>query len=196
MEETPTVTTQQSLFTNVPLIVEPAPDLKKIKSDECIELKNIKYKTMLMNGNMMKESKKSDNLSNLEKFLEDDKNNNQNEPWSKLDKTVKTKKLFVFAEIYSKEKNFTDDEKTLLCTFIKDCLDRKKLQRVKDVDYDKITGEVKMIPALTYNKGSRHFTLKNIDKRVSTLKSLPPKKGRSTAKNIVNSESNDNSDTD
>jgi hypothetical protein len=196
MEETPTVTTQQTLFTNIPLIVEPTPDLKKIKSDECIELKNIKYKTMLMNGNMMKESKKSDNLSNLEKFLEDDKNNNQNEPWSKLDKTVKTKKLFAFAEIYSKEKNFTDDEKTLLCTFIKDCLDRKKLQRVKDVDYNKTTGEVKMIPALAYNKGSRHFTLKNIDKRVSTLKSLPPKKVRSTAKNIVNSESNDNSDTD
>ena len=102
MEETPTITTQQTLFTNVPLIVETIPNLKKIKSDECIELRNIKYKTMLMNGNMLKESKQSDNLSNLEKFLEDDKNNNQNEPWSKLDKTVKTKKLFAFAEIYSK----------------------------------------------------------------------------------------------
>ena len=42
MEETPTITTQQTLFTNIPLIVEPTPDLKKIKSEECIELKNIK----------------------------------------------------------------------------------------------------------------------------------------------------------
>ena len=32
------------------------------------------------------------------------------------------------------------------------------------------------IPALVYNKSTKHFTLKNLDKRISTLKSLPPKK--------------------
>jgi hypothetical protein len=29
---------------------------------------------------------------------------------------------------------------------------------------------------LHFNKVNKHFTLKNLDKRVSTLKSLPPKK--------------------
>ena len=62
--------------------------------DECIELKNIKYKTMLLSGTSMPETKSSSDLSNLEKFLEDNKSNKQNEPWSKLDKTVKTKKIF------------------------------------------------------------------------------------------------------
>jgi hypothetical protein len=167
----------------------------KVKIDECIELKNIQYKTMLLNGNSLKESKQSDNLLNLDKFLEDDKNNNQNDPWSKLDKTAKTKKLLAFAEMYAKEKDFTEEEIQIFHAFLKDCLDRKRLQRVKDVEYDRTTGEVKMIHALSYNKINRHFTIKNIDKRVSTLKSLPPKKNRSTAKNVVNSEAN-NSDSD
>ena len=60
-------------------------DKKKTKNDECIELKNINYKNMLLNGNLLHEAKQTDNLLNLDKFLEDDKNNNQNEPWSKLD---------------------------------------------------------------------------------------------------------------
>lgn len=171
-----------------------ASTVKRVKSDECIELKNIKYKTMLLNGNVLKESKQSDNLSNLDKFLEDDKNNNQNDPWSKLDKTAKTKKLLSFAENYVKDKNLMEDEAQLLRDFLKDCLDRKRLQRVKDVEYDRTTGEVKMISALYYNKLSKHFTIKNIDKRVSTLKNLPPKKIRSTIKNIV--DNGDSSDSE
>ena len=73
--------------------------------------------------------------------------------------------------------------------FFKDCLDKKKLQRVKDVIYDKDTGEIKEVPALHFNKPTIHFTLKNIDKRVSTTRSLAPKKVRGTAKNIENYDS-------
>jgi hypothetical protein len=76
-----------------------------------------------------------------------------------------------------------------LTSFLKDCLDRKKLQRVKDVTYDKTNGEVKDIPALHHNKQSNHFTLKNTDKHVSTTRSLAPKKARGTAKNVVNYDS-------
>ena len=36
--------------------------------DECHELKNIKYKTMLLNGVSLMETKTSDNISNLDKF--------------------------------------------------------------------------------------------------------------------------------
>ena len=152
------------------------------KDEECIDLKNIKYKTMLLNGAPLKETKSSNDLSNLDKFLEDEKTNNQSEPWSKLDKTIKTKKMLLFAEIYCKEKNMDETESELLIQFLKECLDRKKLQRVKDVIYDKPTGMIKDIPSLFYNKSSRHFTLKNVEKRISTLKSLPPKKTRGTIK--------------
>lgn len=154
--------------------------------DECQELKNIKYKTMLLNGNPMHETKSSNDLSNLEKFLENEKNNNSNEPWCKLNKTVKTKKLIEFVDLYKKDKNLDEEESKLLVTFLKDCIDRKKLQRVKDVSYDKSNGIIKEIPALTYVKSTKHFTLKNVDKRVSTLKSLSVKKAQGTIRNKIN----------
>ena len=143
-----------------------------INSEECLELKNIKYKTMLLNGNPLKETKSENDLSNLDKFLEDEKNNNVNEPWCKLNKTIKTKKILEFVEKYKSEKNLDQEEEKALLAFLKDCLDRKKLQRVKDVVYDKTNGSIKEIPSLSYTKANKHFTLKNMDKRVSTLKSL------------------------
>jgi hypothetical protein len=161
-------------------------------NDECQELKNIKYKTMLLNGNPLQETKSSNDLSNLEKFLENEKNNNNNEPWCKLNKTVKTKKLIDFVDVYKKDKNLNEEESKLLVTFLKDCIDRKKLQRVKDVSYDKSNGTIKEIPALTYIKSTKHFTLKNIDKRVSTLKSLSVKKAGTIRNKTTDSKQNDN----
>ena len=161
----------------------------KKPTSECNELKAIKYKTLLMNGIVWPETKSSSDLTNLDKFLENEKNSNANEPWSKLDKTAKIKKISVFAEKYKTENTLSDDEFEKLTGFLKDCLDRKKLQRVKDVIYDKLTGEIKDIPALHHNKQSNHFTLKNTDKHVSTTRSLAPKKVRGTAKNVVNYDS-------
>lgn len=160
-------------------------------NDECHELKNIKYKTMLLNGNPLHETKSSNDLSNLEKFLEDEKINNSNEPWCKLNKTIKTKKMIEFVQLYKKDKNLDEEESKSLMTFLRDCLDKKKLQRVKDVIYDKTSGTIKDIPALFYTKTSKHFTLKNMDKRVSTLKSLAPKKGQKSIKNKNESSNND-----
>ena len=92
--------------------------------------------------------------------------------------------------------NLSDEESDLLITFLKECIDRKKLQRVKDVLYDKENGIIKEIPALCYVKSNKHFTLKNIDKRVSTLKSLAPKKaGQGTIRKKDNIK-NDHSDSE
>jgi hypothetical protein len=163
--------------------MEESPSASISINQECIELKNIKYKTMLLSGNPIKETKSSNDFSNLEKFLENEKNNNKNEPWCKLDKTIKTKKMLDYVNVYATENNLNEEETELLTTFLKDCLDRKKFQRVKDVIYDKTTGLIKEVPALSYVKATKHFTLKNIDKRVSTLKSLPVKKPHNTIKN-------------
>jgi len=129
------------------------------------------------------ESRSATNLANLDKFLENEKNNNASEPWSKLDKTAKIRKLILFADSYKEKHGLNDTEHKTLLSFLKDCLDRKKLQRVKDVIYDKTNGEVKDVPALYFNKPTNHFTLKNIDKRVSTTRSLAPKKTNGTIKN-------------
>jgi hypothetical protein len=167
--------------------------------NECQELKNIKYKTMLLNGVSLHETKSSNDISNLDKFLEDEKNNNVNEPWCKLNKTIKMKKLQEYVETYKKDNNLSDDESELLVVFLKDCIDRKKLQRVKDVVYNKENGKIKEIPALYYMKSNKHFTLKNIDKRVSTLKSLAPKKsaqGTIRKKDVVKTNNSDSEEDD
>lgn len=164
---------------------------KEVKGNDCNELKTLKYKSMILNGIPWPENKSSSDLANLDKFLENEKITNSVEPWSKLDKTAKIKKLTLFAENYKVENNLTETEYEQLIVFFRDCLDKKKLQRVKDVVYNKETGEIKEIPALFYNKPTNHFTLKNIDKRVSTLKGLAPKKKQGTAKNIKNGDDSD-----
>ena len=58
-------------------------------SNECVELKNIKYKSMLLNGNNEEIKETVENLSNLDNFLEDEKKHISKEPWTKLDKTTK-----------------------------------------------------------------------------------------------------------
>jgi len=167
--------------------------------NECQELKNIKYKTMLLNGVPLKETKSSNDLSNLNKFLENEKNNNVNEPWCKLNKTIKMKKIIINKDFKDAINNKDDDEGELLITFLKDSIDRKKLQRVKDVIYDKEIGQIKEIPGLHYMKSTKHFTLKNLEQRVSTLKSLAPKKtsqGIIRKKDIVKTNDSDSEEDD
>jgi hypothetical protein len=152
--------------------------------EECIELKNIKYKTMLINGVTLNESKASQSMHNLDKFLENEKNSSENEPWCKLNKTIKIKKITEYVvDDYKQQHELDEFECENLIKFLKDCLDRKKLQRIKDVIYDKENGTIKEIPALTYVRTTKHFTLKNIEKRISTLKSLPQNKSSKNTKN-------------
>ena len=68
-------------------------------SDECMELKNIKYQTMLLNNNS-KIFETKPNVSNIEKFLRDEKEINKNKPWSKLSKGTKIKLILNFSEEY------------------------------------------------------------------------------------------------
>jgi len=141
------------------------------------------HNMLLANGIVTQANNKSStDLKILDAFLENEKQIKTEEPWSKLDKTDKLKKLIIYAETYKQENNLTVEEYAKLTVFFKDCLDRKKLQRVKDVLYDKENGKIKSIPALTFAKANNHFTLKNMDKRVSTIKSLTPKKNN-TLKN-------------
>jgi hypothetical protein len=158
--------------------------MEVVKNEECVELKNIKYKTMLLNGSVAKETKTdTDDILNLNIFLENEKNNNITEPWSKLDKTLKLRKVLIFAEKYKIDNMLNDEEKNTMIKFLRECLDKKKLCRVKDVTYNKETGEIIDIPSLSYNKNIKHFTLKNIDKRTSTSKSLPVKLNKSLSNN-------------
>ena len=144
---------------------------------ECIELKNIKYKSMLLSGNTKDDVKETvENMSNLDIFLNDEKQTVTNEPWTKLDKTTKLQKFKEYVELNYKEE--TTDEKNSLYRVLAINLDRKKLLKAKDVLYDKDTGIITSIPVLQFNPTTKKFTLKRCEKRQSTLKSLAPKNNR------------------
>lgn len=125
-----------------------------------------------------KEQKDSDqdNLDRLDRFLEQEKHTNSNEPWSKLDKTTKIKKLTAFAAQYASANQLSPDEHVALVSFFRECLDKKRLQRVKDVQYNKDTGEIKHVPLLHFNRNSLHFTLKNASHEVKDKHAVTAKK--------------------
>jgi hypothetical protein len=78
-----------------------------------------------LHGVILTESKSnsSTNLESLDKFLEQEKIFNSNDPWSKLDKTTKFKKLVSYVDEYSVENNLTDKEKEKLTSFLKESLE-------------------------------------------------------------------------
>ena len=122
------------------------------------------------------------NYSEIAKYLENEKNKNKQDSWNKLDKTDKIQKLHAFAEKYGKDNGIPIKEIKNLKMFFKDSLEKNKLQKTKDVVYDKEHQVITAIPSLLFNTNTRAFTLKIMDsKRVSTIKSLTPK--RSSEKN-------------
>lgn len=116
------------------------------------------------------------NLSALEDMLETEKQSNKLAAWNKLDKTSRVQKLHAFAEKYGREHGLPVKEIKNLKVFFTSALDKGRLNRAKDVVYDRELREVKSVPALHFNNESRGFTLRNLEdaKRVSTLKCLTP----------------------
>lgn len=155
-------------------------DKKVVADDECLELKHIQYKSMILSGVPCSMEYGVDNierLNNLEKFLETSTVKTKTDGWNKLDMTVKMQKVTDFVHEYHKEHSLSDSERDDLYKYVRDCLDKKKLTRVKDVDYNAETGKLVTIHGLYYNKTSKKYTIKNSDaKKGSVLSRLPQKK--------------------
>jgi len=142
-----------------------------------------KYKNIIQpyqNDNNINEN----TYQNIDSLLEREKQHNKTETWNKLDKTIKIQKLHQYAEKYGREHSLPMKDIKQLKTFFVECMDKNKLQKTKEVSYDKITKEILTIPSLHFHSQTRNFTLKNMDsKRVSTIKSLTPKKVKESMSN-------------
>ena len=152
-------------------------DKKSKKSDNCQELKNIAYKTMLLNGTDI--NPKYENQSNnvmISNFLENESTANKKETWSKLNKTQKIKHLNLYADTLKDKDNLSDEELLILKNYIVRSLDRKCLLKTKEVIYDKDNNKIINVPFLYFNEEERSYLLRKDDKHVSTIKSLPPGK--------------------
>ena len=121
-------------------------------------------------------------LDDINQMLEQETKKNKGDTWNKLDNSLKTQKLHKFAEKYGKDHNFPAKDTKALKAFLKQLVDSNKLKKVKDVIISKDTNDIESIPGLFYNNSTKEFTLRNLEKRVSTIKSLTPK--RNTIVNI------------
>jgi len=156
--------------------------MKKTDNDECIELKNINYQTMLLNNKSNINSKTlSDCTEKIDSFLSKEKELNKNKSWNKLSKANKLKKLQLFSVTYSKKNKLSNDDEKNLRTYLLEALDRRKLQRIKDVSYDIEKGIILEIPKLIFLKEKKRFTIKR-EKKNSTLSGLAAPKTKKIKK--------------
>jgi len=155
------------------------PEISSAVSEKADKKVQTKYKTITAGTNYFSNSTEESetNYNMIDKLLESEKQHNKTEMWNKLDKTVKIQKLHNFAEKYGKEHTLPVKDIKTLKTFFVSCLEKNKLQKTKDVSYDKESGDITAIPSLHFNSTNHNFTLKIVDvKRVSTMKSLTPKR--------------------
>ena len=116
------------------------------------------------------------NPSNIDELLENEKTHNNNDSWNKLDNISKKQLLQSYADKYGLDNNLTTKEIEDLKSFFNDAIQKNKLKKTKEVQYNKDTRIILNIPSLFFNSINRSFTLRNIEKRVSSLKSMTPKR--------------------
>ena len=153
-----------------------------MSKDDCKELKNIKFQTMMTSStNTITENDTKKSKNDVDKLLKEESDKNKKEQWSKLDKTDKIKKVNEYiSKTLKEDMQLSNSEIAELKKYMLNCIDKKRLKNT-DVQYDKDTGTIKKIPALVCNKLNRKFTLKR-EKKLSTLKSLAPKKAKTKRK--------------
>jgi poly-D-alanine transfer protein DltD len=115
------------------------------------------------------------NQNTIQNILENEilTNGNEKKHWNKLDKMSKIEKLYDYVDTIQEKEQLTTRETLELKQYLRTCIDRKKIQKAKEIIYDKETGTIKDIPILQIiKKGPKRFTLKQLDKKDSTLKNL------------------------
>lgn len=123
------------------------------------------------------------NMEKMDAILDREKGTSRTDPWNKINDCTKVSLLTDFADKYSTDNALSAAETAALKQVFRLGVERNKLKRVKEVDYDKSAQIVRAVPILLFNTIDRTFTLRNIDpSRVSTLKSLTPKRA-ATLKN-------------
>ena len=148
---------------------------KKKNTNDCHELKNIQYKTLLMKGTNLKQSNSTNDLSNIDLYLTNETETNKLETWNKLSKTDKINKINIFIDEKVEEHNLNETETIDFKKYLHDCVDRKKIIKNNDVVYNKETGILENIINLHFNNVNKTFLIKKSDKKSNTLKGLPKK---------------------
>jgi hypothetical protein len=137
----------------------------------------------------------SNHLNELDSFLNENIHNASQvkQPWNKLTRQERVSLLGEFSRRYLEENSLSIEEEPTLHSYLNTAMEKKRLSKVKEIVYDKEKQIITSIPILSYNTVNKRFTLKRVDKRQSTLKSLTPKKNRVLTK-VSKNDTSSNSD--
>ena len=69
------------------------------KVEECVELKNLEYKNMLLNHSSNKKKSKSTNID-IGEFLKNEKQLDMKQSWNKLEKSTKLSLLMIYSNTW------------------------------------------------------------------------------------------------
>ena len=86
--------------------------------ENCHELSSIKYKTMLLQGEI---TSSTETILNIEELLEQETVLNKLEPWCKLDKTQKLNKLKDYTSCLKKRHELSLTEEKDLFKYLSSC---------------------------------------------------------------------------
>ena len=113
-------------------------------------------------------NEKNYSYEQINELLQDEINNCDKKPWNKLEKSVKLNKLYAYADRHCNEHGMNQIQCAVLKSFLKGCLDKKRLDSGKEIQFNKDKQIVENIPRLNYS--NKRFTLKKLDKNdASTL---------------------------
>lgn len=162
------------------------PDKQSKKVEECVELKNLEYKNMLLNHSSNKKKSKSTNID-IGEFLKNEKQLDMKQSWNKLEKSTKLSLLMIYSNTWvdnyissienDDAQSVTKNRASMIASlkkYLQISLNRKKLLKTKEVEYDKIKCTITNIPGLYYNVKRKKFLIKSTDKKNSTLKNMTP----------------------
>ena len=119
----------------------------------CKEYNSLKYKTMMMTGTNM--DTKIENEASEEKinsFLMKEMDSRKKQPWNKHTKTDKIKKIKHYIETHLKEEyNLTHSECKQTQKYMTNLIERKKLTKNSELDYDEESGFIENLHIILLN---------------------------------------------
>ena len=146
--------------------------MNELKS-ECKELNALNYRTMIHTGTILNSKTIETTEESLAHFLNEDMDKNKKGLWSKLTKTSKINKIKKYIKDISETYSLNEEEVSQTTNFLIKIIERKKLSKNNELNYNQDSGNIESIPGLTFNQLTRSFSL--VQDKPLTLKKKPKK---------------------
>jgi hypothetical protein len=125
---------------------------------------------------MSSDNKNEISIASIDELLATQRKQNDNQQWNKVERSLKLKKLYYYAETHGLKHSMDPKDIKALKMFFTSSLNKGRLLKNKEVIYNSEKCVIESIPGLQYNTNTKNFTIRNTEtKHVSTVKSKQKK---------------------